>query len=150
MGGMVLELELVDEFTDPVVTSDALLNPPETLATKCTPANTSNDWQIENVQVKCDLVTLDNSLQNSYDAHLLAGNAYPINYNTFITQCQNVIGGTDPVTSTTYGQQKINICIPSSCEIKISFCDTGQRCKIMKTKQGVLKHVNHLTISILL
>ena len=88
MGPMVLELDLVDEFNDPVVTPDALLNPPETDAKKITPANTSNDWQIENVQVKCDLITLDNGLQNSYDAHLLAGNAYPINYNTFITQCQ--------------------------------------------------------------
>ena len=34
MGPMVLELELVDEFTDPVVTSDALLTPPETDANK--------------------------------------------------------------------------------------------------------------------
>ena len=71
MGPMVLELELVDEFTDPVVTSEALLNPPETDANKFTPANTSNDWQIENVQVKTDLVSLDNGLQNTYDSSII-------------------------------------------------------------------------------
>ena len=106
---MVLELELVDDFNDPVVAPDAAVN--LTNSKKITPANTSNDWQIENVQVKCDLVTLDNGLQNSYDAHLLAGNAYPINYNTFITQCQNAIGGTTMATSKTYGQQKINLSV---------------------------------------
>ena len=57
------------------------------------------------------MVTLDNGLQNTYDAHLLAGNAYPINYNTFITQCQNVIGGTNTITNTTYGQQKNNLSV---------------------------------------
>ena len=112
MGPMVLELELVDEFNDSVVAPDAAVS---TDSNKFTTGNTSNDWQIENVQVKCDLVTLDNGLQNSYDAHLLAGNAYPINYNTFITQCQNVIGGTGLIgaSTITLGQQKINLCVTS-------------------------------------
>ena len=107
---MVLELELVDEFNDSVVAPDAAVS---TDAKKITPSNTSNDWQIENVQVKCDLISLDSGLQNSYDAHLLAGNAYPINYNTFITQCQNVIGGTGLIgaSTITLGQQKNNLSV---------------------------------------
>ena len=36
MGPMVLELELVDDFNDPIAAPDALLNPPETIAAKFT------------------------------------------------------------------------------------------------------------------
>ena len=54
MGPMVLELELVDDVNDSVVTPDALKVPVETNSKKFTPANTSNDWQIENVCVKVD------------------------------------------------------------------------------------------------
>ena len=57
--------------------------------TRYTKLNTSTDYKIENVMIKVDLISLDNSLQNSYDAHLLAGSAYPINFNT------SVIGGMD-------------------------------------------------------
>ena len=81
---LTIELELVNDKDDPVVTPgvDAVF----------TTANTSNDWQIENVQLKCDIVTLDNSLQNNYDSHLLSGKSLPINYNTYITQSQAVSG----------------------------------------------------------
>ena len=42
--------------------------------------------------MKCDVVTLDNSLQNSYDSHLLGGGELPIPYNAYITQSQIVSG----------------------------------------------------------
>jgi hypothetical protein len=108
MGSLTLELELVDEFYDPVVRPDKDASED---AKKFTPANTSIDWEIMNVMVKTDLVTLDNSLENVYNEHLLKGLAYPLNYNTFITQSQNVIGGTDAVTSTVLGQQKFSLSI---------------------------------------
>ena len=81
---LTIEMELVNDKDDPVVTPgvDAVF----------TTANTSNDWQIENVQLKCDIVTLENSLQNNYDSHLLSGKSLPINYNTYITQSQAVSG----------------------------------------------------------
>lgn len=116
MGSMTLELELVDDPNDPIImpgetpyTTDAApagsVAHENMLKTRFHVANTSNNWSIQNVQVKCDLITLDNGLQNSYDAHLLGGLAYPINYNTMITQSQNVIG------NGSFGQQKINLSV---------------------------------------
>lgn len=48
----------------------------------------STSWTINDVQLKCDVVTLDNALDNSYAQHLLAGKALPINYSTYISQSQ--------------------------------------------------------------
>ena len=86
MGNLTIELELVNSKDDPVVKPgvDAVF----------TTSNTTNDWQMENVQLKCDICNLDNSLQNNYDSHLLSGKSLPINFNTYITQSQ-AISGTD-------------------------------------------------------
>ena len=62
--------------------------------------NCSNDWSITNVQLKCDLITLDNGLENEYSSHLLSGKALPINYSTFITQKQ-IVNSTDYITTIT-------------------------------------------------
>ena len=45
--------------------------------------------------MKCDLCTLDNALENSYEAHLLDKGTLPINYNTYINQTQNITGQVD-------------------------------------------------------
>ena len=45
---------------------------------------------ISQVQIKCDLVTLDNGLENEYVAHLLSGKSLPINYDTYISQMQTI------------------------------------------------------------
>jgi hypothetical protein len=81
---LTIELELVNNTNDPIVTpgADAVF----------TVTNTSNDWQLENVQLKCDICNLDNSLQNNYDSHLLSGKSLPINFNTYITQSQAITG----------------------------------------------------------
>ena len=50
----------------------------------------STAWNITDVQLKCDLCTLDNELENSYAKHLLSGQALPINYGTYISQSQVV------------------------------------------------------------
>ena len=111
MGSMTLELELVDDINEPIIMPDAYISTDPVIAgIRFSIANTSNNWQIQNVQVKTGLITLDNGLQNTYDAHLLSGNAYPINYNTFITQSQNVIGGAD-AAGLSLGQQKINLSV---------------------------------------
>ena len=41
------------------------------------------NWDISDIQCKCDLLTLGNSLDNEYASHLLAGKSLPINYNTW-------------------------------------------------------------------
>ena len=48
----------------------------------------STAWNISDIQVKADLCTLDNDLENSYAKHLFEGKALPINYSTYISQSQ--------------------------------------------------------------
>ena len=44
--------------------------------------NTAN-WSISDIQCKCDLLTLDNALDNEYASHLLSGKSLPINFRTW-------------------------------------------------------------------
>ena len=81
---LTIELELVNDANDVVVTP--------AVNSEFTTGNTTNDWQLENVQLKCDICNLDNSLQNNYDSHLLSGKSLPINFNTYITQSQAITG----------------------------------------------------------
>jgi hypothetical protein len=85
-GGLSFEFELCNSATDPIIPygSDVLF--PST--------NTSNEWEIENPMIKCDVLTLDNSLENSYAEHILSGKSLPINFNTFITSTQVIQGQT--------------------------------------------------------
>lgn len=82
---ITIELELVNDASEPVV---SYLE-----GTNFTEENTSTLWSIQNVQAKCDLVVLDNALDNSYAEHLLSGKALPINYNTYISQIQSTLSG---------------------------------------------------------
>jgi hypothetical protein len=65
-----LELELVNAVADPQQGSTA--------------------WNLSDVQIKADLCTLDNALENSYAKHLFEGKALPINYSTYISQSQTL------------------------------------------------------------
>ena len=80
---LTIELELVTNNLDPIV---------DPATAGFLPADTSTDWEISDVSVKTDIVTLDNTLQNNYDSHLLSGKSLPINYNTYIVQSQVVAG----------------------------------------------------------
>ena len=51
-------------------------------------AKTTTTWQIQNVQMKCDLVTLHGGLNESYSKLLEEGKKHTLNYNTFISQYQ--------------------------------------------------------------
>ena len=44
--------------------------------------NTAN-WSISDIQCKCDLLTLDNALDNEYASHPLSGKPLPINFSTW-------------------------------------------------------------------
>ena len=84
---ITIELELVDSMADPIVTVFTGSTP----ATDITEANTNtSDWEIINCEVKCDMCTLDNALDNSYAEHLLSGKSLPINYSTFVSQLQTM------------------------------------------------------------
>ena len=66
-----IELELVNQQTD---------------AVSIVPANgfgNGSNWDITDIQCKCDLLELDSSLQNEYASHLLSGKSLPINFSTW-------------------------------------------------------------------
>ena len=92
---VTIELELVNSSNDPIVSALDDARP-------FTAANTSVSWQIQNVQVKCDMCTLDNGLDNQFAEHLLSGKALPINYNTYVSQMQSILSGAT-------GQQKVRL-----------------------------------------
>ena len=81
---LTLELELVTGATDPIFQPDG---------TTFTTTNTSTAWQIQDIRVVCDVVTLDSALQNSYAEHVLSGKTLPINYGSYVSQYQTVQGG---------------------------------------------------------
>ena len=66
-----IELELVNQGSDAVH-----------VGTHNGETHTAN-WDMTDVQVKCDLLTLDNSLENEYASHLLSGKSLPINFSTW-------------------------------------------------------------------
>ena len=70
---MQIELELVSTGADVLDVSGTHL---------------STSFKIENVQLKADLVTLDNSLDNEYSQHLLSGKTLPIHFSTFTCASQ--------------------------------------------------------------
>ena len=97
---LTFELELISSNTDPFVLNS--------VGTVFTTANTSNAWSLSNVQIKCDLVTLDNELENSYSQLLMSGKTLPINYSTYIPQYQSILAGTG------YGQEKVRVNVARS------------------------------------
>ena len=47
---------------------------------------------MSDVRLVGDVVSLDSALQNSYAEHVLSGKSLPINYGTYITMQQTVLG----------------------------------------------------------
>ena len=98
---ITIELELVHDNTEPIVSATTIGQDNFDVSSGAT-GNTSLLWQIMNVQVKCDVVTLDNQLDNSYAEHLLSGKALPINYQTYVSQKQSILSGNN-------GSQKVRL-----------------------------------------
>jgi hypothetical protein len=88
---LTFELELVNNATEPVFSSFTT-----EFSSDISAANTSIEWQIENPEIKVDLISLDNALDNTYARHLLEGKSLPINYNTFVSQQQSIQGQQKP------------------------------------------------------
>ena len=66
-----IELELVNQQVDAVSTATA------------NGFGNGSNWDISDIQCKCDLLELDSSLQNEYASHLLSGKSLPINFSTW-------------------------------------------------------------------
>jgi hypothetical protein len=89
---LVLEFEVVNSSDDPVIWPRPWTSMIPPLPADFTQENCCNEWLISNVQLKCDIVTLDNGLENEYAKHLLSGKSLPINYDTYISQMQTMSG----------------------------------------------------------
>ena len=102
---ITIELELVNNFADPIVSEDTANsgpsgNPKEFAIAGAgdinaerinfsIPAGTfSTDWTIYDAQLKCDIVSVDSGLENSYSQYLLDGKHIPIRMQTFVSQSQ--------------------------------------------------------------
>lgn len=96
---LVFELELVSDNTLPFVLKT--IGPFDS-------TNTSDSWNIQNVQIKADICTLDNTVQNDFTELLLSGKSLNINYCTYISQFQSILSGSGT------GQQKVRINIARS------------------------------------
>jgi hypothetical protein len=92
---ITIELELVDDVKEPIISDVPATAADGSNAFALT--NCSLLWSINNVQVKCDVCTLDNALDNSYTEKLLNGKSFPISYNTFISQMQTIAGQDNPL-----------------------------------------------------
>jgi hypothetical protein len=93
MGGLTIELELIN---DPF---ECLLSD-STSGLVLSDAQMSKIWTISDFQCKCDVIQLDNELNNSYVSHLLSGQALAINYNTYVSQMQMVNGAENSINIT--------------------------------------------------
>ena len=82
---ITLEFEVCNNMSDCVIVPNS-----GSIQTEFTTGNTSSVWHIEQFQVKADVVSLDNALDNEYAAHLLGGKSLPINFSTYTTQLQAI------------------------------------------------------------
>ena len=99
---ITIELELVNNFYDPII-SGALANDGRSaviMKLGLTAANTSSIWQLDNVQIKADIVRMDNQLENEFAQRFLSGQSIPINYSTYISQIQALSGQNTSVNVT--------------------------------------------------
>ena len=88
--GLQIELEVVNNYTDCICTHSVAST---SFAAGEGPI-TATTWLISEAQVKCDVISLDNTLDNEYAKHLLSGKSLPINFSSFVHQVQ-AVGGTD-------------------------------------------------------
>ena len=97
---IVIELEVCNSMTDPImsVNDEACGIFKEAVGT--TLKNTSQVWQIQNPSIKCDVCVLDSALNNEYAALLLSGKALPINISSYVMQSQSISGQTPSVNIT--------------------------------------------------
>ena len=89
---LTVEFELITGADEAIATPlDGSLFPTDT---------TSRNWQIEDCQIKADVVELDSAVHNEYASHLMQGHPIPINYTSYITQLQTIANGTIAVNIT--------------------------------------------------
>jgi len=106
MGGLTFEFELVGDPTECLISepytrpANATAVPPLAEVIVLRDADISKVWEITDVQIKCDVLQLDNNLNDEYVKYLLGGKALAINYNTYVSQMQTIAGQQNSVNIT--------------------------------------------------
>ena len=106
---ITIELEIVNNLYDPIVSQASVEELPPTgsgdafpLNLKSIPDNSfSTQWHIENAQVKCDILSIDSGLENSYAEYLLQGKTIPIPMHVFVSQSQSLPGNKEETVNVT-------------------------------------------------
>lgn len=83
---LTVEFELVTDALEPIASAAA--------GTVFTSGNTSQQWQLEDCQIKADVIELDSAVHNEYALHLQQSKPIPITYTSYITQLQAIANGT--------------------------------------------------------
>jgi hypothetical protein len=99
--GLQIELEVVNQYADCVlskvnIAADSTTPPPEAVGAQ---KETSTLWTISEAVIHCDVLTLDNQLDNEYTEHLMSGKGLPIAFSSFVHQVQATGGNDRPVIS---------------------------------------------------
>lgn len=81
---LIIELELVNNLTDPIVSGDVTIG-------GRTAVSYSGTWNMSDGQMKCDILSIDTSLENSYALHLLNGGSIPIPMENHIMLTQSLV-----------------------------------------------------------
>ena len=87
---IVFEFEIVSGATDAIVSPATVPSGADETTIPFKTNNTSTNWQIQDVRMIADVLTLDSGLQNSYAQHVLGGGMLPINYSTYVSILQSV------------------------------------------------------------
>lgn len=86
---IILEMEIVGNEEDAVLKEDG---------TVFLANSTTTSFQIEDCQVKADVVFLHNDVSNAYSQHLENSGILPIKYKTFYTISQSIVGSGNNVS----------------------------------------------------
>ena len=89
---IIFEMEIVSNLEDCIIKPVANATPtPAGYSYHFTVDNTSTDWQIEDCQIKADIVYLHPEVANAYFEHA-KNEGLPIRYTTFYTMNQSIKG----------------------------------------------------------
>ena len=88
MQGLQIELEVVNDYNEVLCYGGEI-------------AGASQLWVITEPQIKCDVMNLDNTLDNEYAKYLLEGKSLPINFSSYVHQMQAVGATPQPTIAMT-------------------------------------------------
>ena len=93
---ITIEMEIVGSYDDAVITPRApILGPVADDGNAINTTNVGTAWEILDCDIKTQIASLDNQLNNSYISHLLGGGTLPLSYKTWVTQQSSLPTGTN-------------------------------------------------------